>query len=323
MYSAGEDGKATDWHLAHYGARVAGRCGLVLTEATSVEPCGRISTSDLGLWSDGQIPPLQRIVDLAHAGGVPFGVQLAHAGRKSWSAEKGQGPEEPVAPSAIPFADGWAIPRALTIAEIDRIVEAWREAARRAHEAGCDAIEIHHAHGYLLHQFFSPLSNRRDDAYGGSFENRSRLTLRVIAAIRSIWPAEKPLFLRASATDWIEGGLTPDDFIRLSPALIEHGVDVVDCSSGGNIPAPPAADLLEPGYQAPFAERIRNEGRIATMAVGIITDPEQAERIIAEGRADLVALGRELLRDPYWPIHAAARLGVEIEWPRQYLRARR
>ncbi len=323
MYSAGEDGKATDWHVVHYGARIVGRCGLVLTEATAVEPRGRISASDLGLWSDEQIPPLERIVRLSHAEGVPFGVQLAHAGRKAWSPQKGHGPETPVAPSAIPFADGWATPRALTPDEIAGITDAWREAARRANDAGCDVIDIHQAHGYLLPQFLSPLSNRREDAYGGSFGGRSRFLLQVIAAIRSVWPAGKPLFLRASATDWAEGGLGPEDFITLAPTLRENGVDVVDCSSGGNVPSPPPADLVQPGYQIPFAERIRREGKIATMAVGIITGFEQAERIIAEGHADLVALGREMLRDPYWPIHAAAALGVEIEWPRQYLRAKR
>lgn len=323
MYSAGDDGKATDWHLAHYGVRATGRCGLILTEATAIEPRGRISLSDLGLWDDDQIPPLERIARLSHAEGVPFGVQLAHAGRKAWSAEKGHGPETPLAPSAIPFADGWAEPQAMSVEEIDQLVDLWRSAARRADEAGCDVIEVHHAHGYLLHQFLSPLSNHRDDDYGGSFENRSRLLFRTIDAIRSVWRAEKPLFLRVSATDWTGGGLHPDDFVALAPALRARGVDVVDCSSGGNVPVPPPAAVVGPGYQIPFAERIRNEGGISTMAVGIITDPRQAEDLIAEERADLVALGRELLRDPYWPIHAAAALGAEVEWPRQYLRAKK
>jgi len=323
MYSAAEDGKATDWHLAHLGARAVGRCGLVLSEATSVEARGRISVNDLGLWDDAQIEPLARIARFAHNEGVPMGVQLAHAGRKSWSAEKGHGPETPVAPSAIPFADGWATPRALTIGEIDLQVTAWRDAARRAHHAGCDVIEIHHAHGYLLHQFLSPLSNRRNDAYGGSLENRSRLLFRVVDAVREAWPAEKPLFLRVSATDWVDGGLTPDVFVALAPQLSAHGVDVIDCSSGGNLPVPPPAGVIKPGYQAPFAERIRKEGGIATMAVGLITEPAQAERIIAEGQADLVALAREMLRDPYWPLHAAAALGVDVEWPNQYLRGKR
>jgi 2,4-dienoyl-CoA reductase-like NADH-dependent reductase (Old Yellow Enzyme family) len=322
MYSAGEDGRPTEWHLVHYGSRAIGRCGLILTEATSVEARGRISMNDLGIWNDDQIEPHARIVRFCHSVGVPIGVQLGHAGRKAWSAEKGQGPETPVGPNAIPFGEGWVTPHELSLGEIDDIVGAFRESARRADQAGYDVIEIHHAHGYLLHQFLSPLSNLRADAYGGSREGRARLLFRVIEAIRSVWPATKPLFLRVSATDWNERGLTPDDFVTLAPALREHGIDVIDASSGGNLPAPPPAAAIGPGYQAHFAGEIRKRGGIATMAVGIITGAAQAEKIIADGQADLVALGRELLRDPFWPIHAAAELKIEIEWPRQYMRGK-
>lgn len=319
MYTASDDGQATDWHLAHYLARAVGGVGLVLTEATAVEARGRISQRDLGLWNEAQIEPLARIVRLAQAEGAAIGVQLAHAGRKAWSASKGHGPEPPVAPSPLPFADGWRVPHALSLAEIEQIVAAWQAAARRAKAAGFDAIEIHAAHGYLNHQFLSPLSNDRTDEYGGDLANRMRFLLHVTEAVRQVWPEDKPLFVRVSATDWAAGGLTPDEVVVLARALGERGVDVIDCSSGGAVPTAPTQ--IGPGYQVPFAEKVRHEAEIATAAVGLITTPELADEIVRNGRADLVALGRELLRHPYWPLDAARTLGHEIPWPRQYQRA--
>jgi 2,4-dienoyl-CoA reductase-like NADH-dependent reductase (Old Yellow Enzyme family) len=321
-YAAGDDGRATDWHLVHYGARAFGRCGLILTEAVAVEPQGRISGNDLGLWSDDQIAPLARLVRFCQGEGVRVGVQLAHAGRKAFSPQKGRGAKTPVGPSAVPFSDDWVTPHELTVGEIDGIVLAWQEAARRAREAGCDTIEIHGAHGYLLHAFLSPLSNFRKDDYGGSLSNRARLHLRVAGAIREVWPADRPLILRVSASDWIPGGITPEEIVALVPALREAGVDLIDCSSGGAVPAPPTAAPPAPGYQVPFAEQIRREGTIPTAAVGLLTKPEQADAVIRQERADLVAMGRELLRDPQWPLRAAASLGVEIPWPRAYERGK-
>ncbi len=322
MYAAGEDGKATDWHLVHYGARAVGRCGLILTEATAIEPRGRISRNDLGLWSDDQIKPLAGVVRFCHREGVAIGVQLAHAGRKAFSAEKGRGPVRPVAPSPIPFAEDWVTPLELDAEGIEKIVVAWRAAARRAGEAGFDVIEIHGAHGYLLHEFLSPLCNRREDDYGGALPNRARLHLRVARAVREAWPTERPLFLRVSASDWVAGGTTPEEIVALVPALREAGVDLLDCSAGGAIPAPPSAASLGPGYQVPYAEQIRREGGIPTAAVGLITESEQADKVIREGRADLVVMGRELLRDPQWPLRAAAALGTDVSWPRAYERGR-
>lgn len=322
MYSAGEDGAATDWHLVHLGARALGGAGLLLTEAVSVEPRGRISVHDLGLWSDEQIEPLSRIARFCRGEGVPIGVQLAHAGRKAYSAERGIGPDPAIGPTDEPFAEGWIPPRAMAPETIDRVVAAWGAAARRARDAGVDVIEIHHAHGYLLHQFLSPLTNRREDAYGGGLKERARFTLRVIDAVRAEWPIPRPLFLRISASDWVDSGLTPDDWIELAPRLARSGIDLLDCSSGGAVPAPPPAGLLTPGYQVPFARRIRADGRIPTMAVGLVTDPVHAEEIVREGSADLVALGRELLRDPHWPLRAARVLGVDRAWPRPYQRGK-
>jgi 2,4-dienoyl-CoA reductase-like NADH-dependent reductase (Old Yellow Enzyme family) len=322
MYSAKPDGKATDWHYAHLTSRAVGRCALVFTEATAVESRGRISEADLGLYNDGQIEPLARIIRFCHEQKVPVGMQLAHAGRKAWSGEKGNGPEQAVAPSAIPFAEDWKSPKALTLSEIDRVVAEWAAAAKRALAAGFDVVEIHAAHGYLLHEFLSPISNQRTDEYGGSLTNRAKMLLRVVDAVRKVWPPEKPLFLRVSAHDWVDGGLTASDFATLAPALSEHGVDVVDCSSGGIIPVPPPSDLMGPGYQTAFSEQIRNQGRIDTMAVGLITEPHQADHIIRTGQADLVALARAMLRDPYWPLKAAKALHQNIEWPRQYERGK-
>ncbi len=319
MYSAGEDGLATDWHLAHIVARAVGGVGLIFTEATAVEPRARISVNDLGLWDDAQIEPLRRIVELCHGQGVVMGCQLAHAGRKAFSPNKGVGPDIPVAPSTLPFNAGWVVPQELSEAEMDSIVLAFRSAAARALEAGYDTLEIHAAHGYLLHEFLSPLSNRRKDKYGGSLENRARLLLRVVAAVRQVLPEEQPLFVRLSCTDWVEGGLVVDDLIQVARWLKDRGVDMVDCSSGGNAPiAPPDW----PGYQVPFAQAIRSSAGIATMAVGLIATPEMAEEILRNGRADVVALARELLRHPYWALDAARVLGDDIAWPKQYLRAK-
>ena len=320
MYSAGADGQATDWHLAHYGARAAGGSGLVLTEATAVESRGRISAGDLGLWSDAQIAPLARVVQRVQAEGAAIGVQLAHAGRKAWSASRGHGPEQPVAPSARPFDDGWRTPDELSPDEIEAVLAAWQAAAGRALEAGFDVIEIHSAHGYLSHEFLSPLSNRRGDEYGGSPANRMRFLLRIVEAVRTVWPADKPLLVRVSATDWASGGLTVEDIVAVARELPARGVDMVHCSSGGAVPVAPPG--IGPGYQIPFADQVRREAAVPTIAVGLITTAELADEVIRNGRADLVALGRELLRHPHWPLDAARSLGHEIEWPRQYRRAR-
>jgi NADPH2 dehydrogenase len=320
MYSAGTDGLATDWHLAHYVARAVGGGGLVLQEATAVEARGRISPNDLGLWNDAQVEPLARIVRTVQAQGAAAGVQLGHAGRKAWSATFGQGPGVPVGPSALPQGQEWVTPHVLGLAELDGVVAQWVAAARRAEAAGYDVIEIHGAHGYLLHQFLSPLANQREDEYGGTPEKRMRLLLRVVEGVRAVWPERKPLLVRLSCCDWHDGGLTVEDIVPVAQALHTCGVDAVDCSSGGISVAPPAN--VAPGYQVPFAERVRHEAGLPTVAVGLITAPVQAEQILQLGQADLVALGRELLRAPYWPLQAARALGVDIAWPRQYLRSK-
>jgi NADPH2 dehydrogenase len=319
MYSAGNDGIATDWHLAHLASRATGGVGLIVTEATAVEARGRISQNDLGLWHDAQVEPLARIVRVCQSQGTVMCSQLAHAGRKAWSPNKGAGPSVPVGPSAIPHDADWAVPQRLASAELDAIVSAFRAAAQRALAAGFDAVEIHSAHGYLLHEFLSPISNHRTDEYGGSLENRAHMLLRVVDAIRSAWPEQKLLLVRLSCTDWVEGGLTIDDQVQVARWLRAHGVDMVDCSSGGiSSFVPPAG----PGYQVPFAEKIRREAGTPTMAVGLITSPEIAEEIVQNGRADVVVLGRELLRHPYWPLDAARALGADVAWPKQYLRAK-
>ena len=329
QYSA-TDGRANDWHLVHLGARAVGGAGLVLFEATAVEARGRISPADLGLWEDAQIEPLARIVRFVEAQGAAAGLQLAHAGRKAsvrppW--DRGGAPLGPaeggwatVAPSAIPFTDGYRAPHALDAAEIAGIVRAFAAAARRAAAAGFRAIELHAAHGYLLHQFLSPLSNRRDDAWGGSFENRTRLVREVVSAVRAEWPAALPLLVRLSATDWVDGGWELEASVALARTLGALGVDLVDVSSGGL--AAQARVPAGPGYQTGFAERIRREAGVPTGAVGMITSPEQADHVIRTGQADLVLLAREMLRDPHFPLRAARALGQEGPWPRQYLRAR-
>ncbi|HIE38965.1 MAG TPA: NADPH dehydrogenase NamA [Anaerolineales bacterium] len=320
QYVAGEDGHPIDWHLVHYGARAVGGVGLVMLEATAVEARGRISRRDLGLWDDEQVEPMKRLIGFLQEQGAAVGVQLAHAGRKGWSRRKGHGPTAPIGPSPIPFDEGWATPREMGRGEIAAVVEAFRQAAGRALTAGFDVVEVHAAHGYLLHEFLSPLTNHRADGYGGSLDNRMRLLVEVVEGVRAAWPDDRPLFVRVSATDWVEGGLTVEDTVEVARVLAGRGVDLVDCSSGGILPGA----LPDPygSGQVPLAEQVRREARVATAAVGLITEPEQAEAILAEGRADLVVLGRELLRRPYWVLDAARALGYEVEWPKPYLRAR-
>jgi 2,4-dienoyl-CoA reductase-like NADH-dependent reductase (Old Yellow Enzyme family) len=323
-----EDGFANDWHMVHLGARAQGGAGLVMMEASAVMPEGRISINDLGIWKDAHIEKLAQIVRFIHSQGARAGIQLAHAGRKgSMSAPFGgerllkaeEGGWEPVAPSAVPFSPNYAVPQRLDQAGIAGVVKAFADAARRADAAGFDFIEVHGAHGYLLHEFVSPLANQRTDGYGGSFENRIRMPLEVADAVREAWPDHLPMFMRISATDWAEGGWTADEAVGLARRLGEHGVDLVDVSSGGQVPN--AKIPAGPGFQVPFAERIRKEACVATAAVGLITEPSQADEIVANGQADIVLLARQMLRDPYWPLHAATVLGETASWPVQYLRA--
>ncbi len=316
--SATAEGLATDWHALHYGTRAVGGAGLIMLEGTSVESRGRITERDLGLWDDRQIQPLARVVALCHEHGAAVGVQLAHHGRKAWADNRGSGPEATVAPSALAFDQGWSTPRALTVDEVETVVTAFGAAAERACAAGFDVVEVHAAHGYLLNEFLSPLANRREDHYGGSLENRMRLLLRVVGATRKVW-GERPLFTRVSATDYETGGIGVDEMVTIARSLRDAGVDVLDVSSGGITPHPPAT---WPGYQVPFAARIRREAGMPTVAVGLITRPEQANQVVTGGSADLVALGRELLRDPYWPLRAACERGADVAWPRQYQRAK-
>ncbi|MEY4637294.1 MAG: dehydrogenase [Acidobacteriota bacterium] len=328
QYSS-DDGFANDWHLVHLGGRAVGGAGLVLTEATAVTPEGRISPQDLGIWKDDHVDFLSRIVRFIHGQGSVAGMQLAHAGRKAstcrpWSGSGAVpvadgGWPDVLAPSAVPFADDYPMPQALGVDGIARVTAAFADAARRALAAGVRVIEIHAAHGYLLHEFLSPLSNQRTDHYGGSFDNRTRFVREVVTAVRGVWPEHLPVFVRISATDWLEGGWDIEQSVELARQLKPLGVDFIDCSSGGN--AAHAKIPVGPGYQAPFAERIRRDAGILTGAVGLITEPSQAEQIIASGQADAVLLARELLRDPYFPLHAAHALGQAIAWPAQYLRA--
>jgi 2,4-dienoyl-CoA reductase-like NADH-dependent reductase (Old Yellow Enzyme family) len=329
QYSS-EDGFSNDWHLVHLGSRAVGGAGLVMTEAAAVVAEGRITPQDLGLWKDDHIPGLKRIVGFLHSQGVHAGVQLAHAGRKAsmarpWAAEQrcltpGEGGWQNVmAPSAVPFAGNFAQPVELDLAGMQNITKAFVRATVRALEAGFDLIELHAAHGYLLHEFLSPLSNRRTDEYGGSFENRIRLVVEVVDAIHAVLPAELPLLVRISATDWAAGGWDIDESVALAKVFKAHSVDLVDVSSGGMTPS--AVMPIGPGYQTSFAERIRREAQIPTGAVGMITGADQAEHILRTGQADVVLLARELLREPYWPLHAASKLGDVTSWPSQYLRA--
>ncbi len=323
------DGFATDWHFVHLGSRAVGGAAVVIAEATAVSPEGRISPGDLGIWSDAHVEGLARVARFVEEQGAVAGVQLAHAGRKASTAapwagggylEPEQGGWRPVlAPSEVPFSAKAPVPEALDAAGIAKVVDDFAAAARRAREAGFRVVEVHAAHGYLLHQFLSPLSNRRTDGYGGSFEGRTRLVREVVEAVRGEWPEELPLFLRISATDWAEGGWDVEQSVELVRALGPLGVDLVDCSSGGLVPG--VKIPVGPGYQTEFAERVRREGGVATAAVGLITDPAQADAIVRGGRAEMVFLARQLLRDPYWPLHAARQLGVSAEWPVQYQRA--
>lgn len=327
QYSS-EKGFANDWHIVHLGSRAVGGAGLVLTEATAVLPEGRISPQDLGIWSDDHIEPLARLVRFIHEQGSVAGMQLAHAGRKAstyrpWDG-RGAVPEADggwpvVAPSALAFADHYPTPSALTEAGIRVVVTAFAKAAHRACEAGFRVVEIHAAHGYLLHQFLSPFSNQRRDRYGGSFDNRTRLLREVSEAVRAVWPERCPLLVRISATDWAEGGWDIDQSVELARQLRPLGVDLIDCSSGGNLPH--VKIPVGPGYQTSFAERIRREAGILTGAIGLITSPAQADHVIRTGQADLVLLAREMLRDPYWPLRAARELGHAIPWPVHYLGA--
>jgi len=322
------DGFATDWHLVHLGSRAVGGAGAVMAEAASVVPEGRISPADLGVWEDGHSEPLARVFRFIKEQGAVPAIQLAHAGRKAstrppWTGGGPVGPDQGgwrdiFGPSPLAFAEGYPVPKALDPAGIDQVVRAFAAAAERMLRAGAEIIEIHAAHGYLLHQFLSPLSNKRDDGYGGSFENRIRLVKEVVTAVRAVWPERLPLYLRISATDWVEGGWDLDQSIALAGEVEKLGVDLIDCSSGGAVPD--AVIPVGPGFQVPFAERIRAAAGIATGAVGLITEAAQAEEIISSGRADLVLMAREFLRRPQWPLHAALELGATPPLPLQYQR---
>ncbi len=323
------DGFANEWHFVHLGSRAVGGAGLVFTEASAVLPEGRITPGDLGIWKDDHVTELNRIVAFLHSQGAHAGIQLAHAGRKAsmglpWEGERllsleQGGWSEVVAPSAVAFADNYAKPHELDRDGIGRVSHAFALAARRALAAGFDIVELHSAHGYLMHEFLSPLSNHRTDEYGGRFENRIRLLTETVDAVRQEWPLHLPLFVRISATDWAEGGWNIDESVALAKVLRQHEVDLVDASSGGLVPG--VTIPVGAGYQVPFAERIRRESGIGTAAVGMITDASQADQIIRNGQADLVLLAREFLRDPYWSLHAAEQLRAGITWPVQYLRA--
>ena len=324
------DGFASDWHLVHLGSRAIGGAALVITEASAVVPEGRISPSDLGIWKDEHIEPLARTTSFIREHGSVPGMQLAHAGRKASTAEPWNGGAplsvadggwSPIfAPSAIPFDAGYQTPAALDLVGIQDIISAFADAARRALDAGFQMIELHGAHGYLINEFLSPFSNTRTDQYGGSFENRTRLLREIIEAVRGQWPEKLPLFLRISASEWTEGAWDVEQSVELARVVAPLGVDLIDCSSGGNIPK--VRIPIGPGYQVPLAERVRKDSGVPTGAVGLITSATQADEIVRTGKADVVLLAREELRDPYFPLHAARELGADVEWPKQYLRAK-
>ncbi|GAA0583123.1 NADH:flavin oxidoreductase/NADH oxidase [Streptomyces crystallinus] len=325
--SGPDAGVANDWHFAHYAARATGGTGLILVEATAVSPEGRISPADLGIWNDTQVEALRRIVRFLEERGTVPGIQIAHAGRKAstdrpWRGGAPIAPDaeegwRPAGPSPVPFSDRHTVPAELTADQIKDIVGQFGDAARRARAAGFKVVEIHGAHGYLIGEFLSPHSNKRTDAYGGSFENRTRLALEVVDAVRAEWPEELPLFFRISATDWLdEGGWTVDDTVRFAGLLKEHGVDLLDVSSGGNVSG--IRIPVGPGYQAPFAARVKRETALPVGAVGLITEPAQAEKLLANGEADAILLGRELLRDPSWALRAARELDGGVQVPDQY-----
>lgn len=329
QYSAAEDGLPNDWHLVHLGSRAVGGAALVIAEATAVHPDGRITPFDTGIWSDAHADAFGRITTFVKQQGACAGIQLAHAGRKAstdtpWNGGKplasDRGGWTPVAPSPLPFAPGYPTPRELSSADVDQLVADFVAAARRSLAAGFDVIEIHMAHGYLLHEFLSPLSNHRADAYGGPFENRLALPLRIVREVRAAWPDHLPLFVRISATDWADGGWDLPQSVRAARAFKEAGADLIDCSTGGLVAG--AQVPVSPGYQIPFAQAIRKEADIATGAVGLVTRPEQAEEIVSTGQADAVLIARELLRNPHWPLFAARTLGTDIPWPNQYARAK-
>lgn len=329
QYSS-DDGVPTEWHFVHLGSRAVGGAGLVMVEATAVSPEGRISPADSGIWSDAHVEAFERITRfIAEQGAVP-GIQLGHAGRKAstdvpWRGGRAVSDEsggwEPVAPSALSFSDRTRKPRTLSVEDIERIVDDFAAAAKRALAAGFRVVELHGAHGYLMHQFLSPLVNQRTDEYGGSLDNRMRFPLSVARAVREVWPDELPLFVRISGSDWVDGGWDLEQSVELARRLKELGVDLVDCSGGGAVPD--ARIPVGPGYQVPFAQAVRERAGIATGAVGMITEPAQAEQIVATGQADAVLLARELLRNPYWPLSAAHALGADVQWPPQYQRAKR
>ncbi len=323
------DGFANDWHLVHLGSRAVGGAGLIFTEATAVCPEGRITLYDLGLWKDEQISYLKKISAFIKENGAVPGMQLAHAGRKASHVRPWEGREplnekegawETLAPSPVPYKPGEPVPKEMTIAEIRQLIKDFGSATKRAVEAGFEVFEIHGAHGYLINEFLSPLSNQRNDEYGGSFENRIRLLMEIVSEMRNAMPNGFPLFVRISATEWVEGGWDENDSVALTKILMENGVDVIDCSSGGNshqqkIP-------VKPLYQVPFSQKIKNETGVITAAVGIITTAQEAEQILEEQKADLIILARQLLRDPYFPLHAAREVGFDFPWPVQYERAK-
>ena len=328
QYSS-RDGLPTDWHLVHLGSRAVGGAGLVNVEATAVSPQGRISPDDSGIWSDAHAAAFAPIARFIREQGAVAGIQLAHAGRKAstdlpWLGGGPLGPEhrgwQPIAPSPIPFAPGHPVPRETTAEDLETIRRQFVDGARYAHTAGFQVLEIHMAHGYLLHEFLSPLTNHRKDEYGGSLENRMRFPLSIARAVREVWPGELPVFTRISATDWVDGGWDLAQSIELCRRLKDTGIDLIDCSGGGTVPH--AVIPTGPGFQTPFATAIRQQVNIATGTVGFITNPIQAEQIIATGLADAVLLAREMLRKPYWPLEAARVLGVDVPWPSQYLRAK-
>ncbi len=323
------DGFANDWHLVHLGARAIGGAGLIFSEATAVSPEGRISPEDLGIWKDEHITYLKKITTFIHEHGSVAGIQLAHAGRKAsvsspWKGNQvvpvNNGGWKTVAPSPVPFKENDPQPIALSTNDIASLVEKFSAAAKRAVAAGFKIVEIHAAHGYLINEFLSPASNLRTDEYGGSFENRIRFLVEIVDSVKQVWPSDYPLFVRISASEWSDKGWTIEDSVKLAVILKEKGVDVIDCSSGGNIAG--VKINIGPLYQTPFAEQIKKQAGILTGAVGLITTAEQCEQIIAEGKADLVFLARQLLRDPYFPLHAAKELGADIKWPVQYERAK-
>lgn len=323
------DGHATDWHLVHLGSRAVGGAGLIIQEATAVSPEGRISPGDMGLWSDAHIGKLTSIVSFIHQQGSVAGIQLAHAGRKAscrepWNGgkqlKKDEGGWQTVAPSAIAFHETEETPLALDTPGIAKVISDFQHAAERAVKIGYRVLEIHAAHGYLLHEFLSPLSNKRTDAYGGSFENRTRLLLEIVDSIHHVWPSSLPLFVRISATDWTENGWNIHESVQLAGILRAKGVDLIDCSSGGLVPG--VKIPVTPGYQVPFAAQVKQEAKILTGAVGLITDANQAEEILKNQQADLIVMARQMLRDPYFPLHAAQELNDNITWPVQYERAK-